>query len=209
MKSGRRDCKNRVLRDGESQGKDGRYRYTYYDNGKQKCLYSLKLEANDKIPAGKRDCIALRVQIEELKKRQLLFGKYSESRYTVIELVERYVALKTGVRKSTQAGHQTVINVLKKDEFGSRKINDIRISDAKLWLVELQKNDKKAGERFPEICKRRSTFLKVLWGIYILFKTEMRILKKRKAPKKEPMIGKYVGFLYLDKNGMPMVALYW
>ena len=120
MKSGRRDCKNRVLRDGESQGKDGRYRYTYYDNGKQKCLYSWKLEANDKIPAGKRDCIALRVQIEELKKRQLLFGKYSESRYTVIELVERYVALKTGVRKSTQAGHQTVINVLKKDEFGSR-----------------------------------------------------------------------------------------
>ena len=64
MKSGRRDCKNRVLRDGESQGKDGRYRYTYYDNGKQKCLYSWKLEANDKIPVGKRDCIALRVQIE-------------------------------------------------------------------------------------------------------------------------------------------------
>lgn len=23
------------------------------------------------------------------------------------------------------------------------------------------------------------------------------------------MIGKYVGFLYLDKNGMPMVALHW
>ncbi len=56
----------------------------------------------------------------------------------------------------------TVRLYLKKDEFGSRKINDIRISDAKLWLVELQKNDKKAGERFPEICKRRSTFLKVL-----------------------------------------------
>lgn len=35
------------------------------------------------------------------------------------------------------------------------------------------------------------------------------ILKKRKVPKKEPMIGKYVGFLYLDKNGMPMVALHW
>ena len=318
MKSGRRDCKNRVLRDGESQGKDGRYRYTYYDNGKQKCLYSWKLEANDKIPVGKRDCIALRVQIEELKKRQLLFGKYSESSYTVIELVERYVALKTGVRKSTQAGYKTVINVLKKDEFGSRKISDVRISDAKLWLIELQKNGrgyssihtirgvlrpafqmavdddillknpfefqlatvvindsirreaitKKQERDFLKFVKEDSHFSKYYEGIYILFKTGMRIsefcgltihdidmeertidinhqlqrhsdmeyvieqtktnsgkrvlpmtpevyecfkaiLKKRKAPKKEPMIGKYVGFLYLDKNGMPMVALHW
>ena len=42
--------------------------------------------------------------------------------------------------------------------------------------------------------------------VYECFQT---ILKNRKAPKKEPMIGKYVGFLYLDKNGMPMVALHW
>ena len=105
MKSGRKDHKNRVLREGESQDKEGRYRYTYYENGKQKCFYSWKLEANDKLPAGKKDCIALRVQIEEMKKRQLLYGKYSESSYTVLELVERYVALKTGVRKSTQAGY--------------------------------------------------------------------------------------------------------
>ena len=318
MKSGRKDHKNRVLREGESQDKEGRYRYTYYENGKQKCFYSWKLEDNDKLPAGKKDCIALRVQIEEMKKRQLLYGKYSESSYTVLELVERYVALKTGVRKSTQAGYKTVINVLKKDEFGGRKISDIRISDAKLWLIQMQNNGrgyssihtirgvlrpafqmavdddvllknpfefqlatviindsirreaitKKQERDFLKFVKEDPHFSRYYEGIYILFKTGMRIsefcgltihdidmeertidinhqlqrlsdmeyvieqtktnsgkrvlpmtpevyecfktiLKKRKAPKKEPMIGKYVGFLYLDKNGMPMVALHW
>lgn len=318
MKSGRKDHKNRILREGESQDKEGRYRYTYYENGKQKCFYSWKLEANDKLPVGKKECIALRVQIEEMKKRQLLYGKYSESSYTVLELVERYVALKTGVRKSTQAGYKTVINVLKKDEFGSRKIGDIRISDVKLWLIQMQNNGrgyssihtirgvlrpafqmavdddvllknpfefqlatviindsirreaitKKQERDFLKFVKEDPHFSRYYEGIYILFKTGMRIsefcgltihdidmeertidinhqlqrlsdmeyvieqtktnsgkrvlpmtpevyecfetiLKKRKVPEKEPMIGKYVGFLYLDKNGMPMVALHW
>lgn len=42
--------------------------------------------------------------------------------------------------------------------------------------------------------------------VYECIKT---ILKKRKTSKKEPMTGKYVGFLYLDKNDMPMVVLHW
>ena len=36
-----------------------------------------------------------------------------------------------------------------------------------------------------------------------------RILEQRKKPKVEPMIGGRTGFLYLDKNDMPMVALHW
>lgn len=318
MKSGRKDHKNRLLRTGESQDKEGRYRYSYYENGKQKSFYSWKLESTDKLPAGKKECVSLREQIEKLQKKQLLYGKYSESIYTVLDLVERYIGLKTGVRKSTQAGYKTVINVLKKEEFGSRKISDIRISDAKLWLIQMQKsgrgyssihtirgvlrpafqmavdddvllknpfefqlatiiiNDsirreaipKKQERMFLKFIKDDSHFSKYYEGIYILFKTGMRIsefcgltihdidmkertidinhqlqrlsdmeyiieptktnagkrvlpmtqdvyecfqtiLKNRKAPKKEPMIGKYVGFLYLDKNGMPMVALHW
>lgn len=318
MKSGRKDHKNRFLRAGESQDKEGRYRYSYYENGKQKSFYSWKLEPTDKLPAGKKECVSLREQIEKLQKKQLLYGKYSESSYTVLDLVERYVGLKTGVRKSTQAGYKTVINVLKKEDFGSRKISDIRISDAKLWLIQMQKsgrgyssihtirgvlrpafqmavdddvllknpfefqlatiiiNDsirreaipKKQERMFLKFVKDDPHFSKYYEGIYILFKTGMRIsefcgltirdidmkertidinhqlqrlsdmeyiieptktnagkrvlpmtqdvyecfqtiLMNRKAPKKEPMIGKYVGFLYLDKNGMPMVALHW
>ena len=36
-----------------------------------------------------------------------------------------------------------------------------------------------------------------------------RILANRKKPKIEPMIAGYSGFLFLDKNDMPMVALHW
>lgn len=36
-----------------------------------------------------------------------------------------------------------------------------------------------------------------------------RIIQNRRKPKVEPMVGGKVGFLYLDKNEMPMVALHW
>lgn len=36
-----------------------------------------------------------------------------------------------------------------------------------------------------------------------------RIVAARKAPKIEPMVGGKCGFLYLDKNEKPMVALHW
>lgn len=36
-----------------------------------------------------------------------------------------------------------------------------------------------------------------------------KIIKNRKKVKKEPVVDGYKGFLYLDQNGMPMVALHW
>ncbi|MBQ6095698.1 MAG: site-specific integrase, partial [Lachnospiraceae bacterium] len=36
-----------------------------------------------------------------------------------------------------------------------------------------------------------------------------KIIKNRKAPKKEPMIEGKVGFLYFDKNGSVMYSLHW
>lgn len=36
-----------------------------------------------------------------------------------------------------------------------------------------------------------------------------RIIQNRRKPKVEPMIGGKVGFLFLDKNDMPMVTLHW
>ena len=40
MSQKRRDNKKRVLRDRERQCKDGRYRYSYLENGKRKDVYS-------------------------------------------------------------------------------------------------------------------------------------------------------------------------
>lgn len=56
----RKDSKNRNLRNGESQRKDGRYVYKYTDiYGKPQFIYSWKLVPTDKTPAGKRDDIGL------------------------------------------------------------------------------------------------------------------------------------------------------
>ena len=73
----RRDNKGRILRNGESQSKDGRYRFTYYDKGKYCVLYSWKLEPTDRLPDGKKNCIALRTQIDDFRKKQLLGEQYS------------------------------------------------------------------------------------------------------------------------------------
>ncbi|HBI59826.1 MAG TPA: site-specific integrase, partial [Lachnospiraceae bacterium] len=61
----RRDKKGRILRNGESQRTDGRYAFVYTDCfGKQKFLYSWKLESTDPLPAGCRPCKSLSLQIE-------------------------------------------------------------------------------------------------------------------------------------------------
>ena len=63
----RRDNRNRVLRNGESQKKDGRYVYKYLDlQRKPHFLYSWKLEPTDRVPAGKKDDLSLREKIRQL-----------------------------------------------------------------------------------------------------------------------------------------------
>ena len=40
----------------------------------------------------------------------------------------------------TILGYKTVVNFLKNDPFGKRKISSIKTSDARGWLIDLQKN---------------------------------------------------------------------
>lgn len=142
----RRDNKNRVLRNGESQLKDGRYMYKYVDHfGKSKYVYSWKLVATDKTPAGKKDSLPLRDK-EKLILKDLednIFTKGGD--ITVLELVTKYVSQKTGVRYNTENNYKLVTNILKKEQFGNVHISDIKISDAKAWFIKLQKDGLKYG----------------------------------------------------------------
>ena len=53
MSEKRRDNRNRILREGEYQRKDGRYRFRYIDeDGKEKNVYSWRLDKNDPMPKG-------------------------------------------------------------------------------------------------------------------------------------------------------------
>lgn len=315
----RRDNKNRILRVGESQGKDGKYRFTFYENGKQKCFYSWKLERTDKVPYGKSDCEALRDMIADYNKKMELGLNYSAANITVYELADTYTRQRRNVRQSTKTGYKTVLNYLKTDPFSSRPINKVKTSDAKMWLISLQEeknksystvhtirgvlrpafriaveddlipknpfdfelasvlvNDsvrrdavsRKDERRFIEFVKNDNHFSRYYEAIYILFKTGMRIsefcgltvddidlkaktvrikrqlirasdmklvieppkteagdriipvsdevcdcfkaiIENRPKPTKEPVVDGIKGFLYLDKNEMPMVALHW
>ena len=140
----RRDSKNRVLRNGESQKTDGRYVYKYYDIlHKPHYLYSWKLEPTDKLPAGKKDDLSLHEKIRQLQKDMIDGIDVQGSEMTVLELVKRYIATKTGVKPSTEAGYKTIVNILEKEAFAHLPIKKIRHSDAKLFLIKLQKEDKR------------------------------------------------------------------
>lgn len=128
MSEKRKDHKGRLLRTGESQRKDLTYQYRYTDvTGKRRTVYASDLQ--------------------ELRKKEKAIQKdvedsinYCEGNVTVIELLERYIALKQGVRHATKVGYNFVLNIAKKEPFCYRTINTIRTSDAKLWLMKLQKD---------------------------------------------------------------------
>ena len=135
----RRDKKGRILRNGESQRTDGRYAFVYTDCfGKQKFLYSWKLESTDPLPAGRRPCQSLREK-EKAVLKDINDGitPYGDN-LTVLELVKKYIGQKTGVRHNTEANYNFVINIIKKEEFGAKRIDKVKLSDAKAWLIKLQ-----------------------------------------------------------------------
>ena len=140
MSEKRRDSKNRILRNGESQDKKtGRYIYKYYDIlHNPHFLYSRKLESTDKLPAGKKDGPSLREKIRQLQRDMQDGIDVQGGEMTVLELVKRYIATKTGVKPNTEAGYQTVVNILSKEAFAYLPIKKIHHSDAKLFLIKLQ-----------------------------------------------------------------------
>ena len=139
-KGQRRDSKHRILHTGESIRANGKYQFKYNVDGKPKFLYSWRLVPSDPQPVGKQPCLSLR----ELEK---LVGKDMESRLdplgkkiTVNELIARYLKTKTGVKPNTLGNYKFVQNIMKNEEFGSKKIVEVKTSDAKLFLIKLQQD---------------------------------------------------------------------
>ena len=286
--------------------------------GKRKSVYSWRLTESDPYPKGKRKDISLREKEKVIEKALCDAVSTNGGDMTVLELVQRYISQKRGVKHNTQANYNFVINVIKKEKFGAKRIDTIKLSDAKAWLIKLQDdgrgyssihsirgvvrpafqmavdddlirknpfefqlatvvvNDsvtreaitRKQQREFLRFIKEDKHFCKYYDGIYILFNTGLRvsefvgltvkdiefdkqrikinhqlqrtrnmeyeiltpktekgeryvpmkedvadcfrrIIQNRKHPKIEPMIDGYSGFLFLDKNDMPMVALHW
>ena len=145
MSEKRRDNRGRILHNGEVQLSDGRYRFKYVDEvGKERFVYSWRLDHNDPMPKGKRKCLSIREMERQIQADLFDHIVSGGGNLTVLELVEKYISTKTGVRPTTVAGYGTVVNFLKKDPFGAKRIDTVKLSDAKCWLIKLQQKDKKS-----------------------------------------------------------------
>ena len=139
MAERRKDSKNRVLRNGESQRKDGTYMYRYTDvRGKRVCVYARTLED-------------LRVKEQTIQKELNDGIDYAAGEIIVLDLLKRYIATKTGVRYNTKVGYQFVLNLVSKENFRCLKIRDIKPSDAKQWFIKLYQD----GRRYSTITSVR------------------------------------------------------
>lgn len=128
MSQKRKDDKGRILRTGESQRKDLIYQYRYKDcYGKRQTVYSSDLQQ-------------LRQKEKEIQKQLDEGIDYAAGKTTVIQLLERYISLKKGVRYNTKVGYNFVLNLVRNEEFGQREIKDIRVSDAQRWMMKLQED---------------------------------------------------------------------
>ena len=104
-------------------------------------MYSWRLDKNDPTPRGKKRELSLREKEKQIQADLFDHIVTRGGNYTVVELVEKYISLKTGVGHNTKAGYKTVINILNKEAFGKWRIDKIRLSDAKAWLIKLQQVD--------------------------------------------------------------------
>lgn len=125
----RKDNKGRVLKEGESQRKDGRYQYRYTDPlGKRKIIYS-------------KDLHSLR-ESEEKIKIEISTGTYvTPTNQTMCELIAKYISFrKPSLKTNTIDRVLCFLNVIKKYPIGNMPIGYIKQSDAKTFFKEMYEN---------------------------------------------------------------------
>ena len=137
MSEKRRDKKRRILREGESQRKDGRYAYKYTDSlGRQKFVYAWKLVPTDRTPTGKRDDLSLREKEEKIR------SDYShvDAQMTVCALFEKYIAYNRFQCYGTQEVRKSILKLLREDPLGKECIGSVKVSRAKDWALRMSRH---------------------------------------------------------------------
>ena len=139
MSEKRRDSKNRILRSGESQRKDGRYAYKYTDSfGKPQFVYAWKLVPTDKTPKGKREDKSLREKVKEIQKDLDDGIDPVGKKMTVCQLYEKHIRNRAKVRHSTKQGRKQLMRILEGDAIGACSIENVKMSDAKEWALRMK-----------------------------------------------------------------------
>ncbi len=139
MSEKRRDSKNRILQNGESQRKDGKYEFKYVDaNGTRRSAYSWKLVATDKVPEGKRCELSLR-EMEKQIRRDLEDGisTHTANSVTLNQLFDTYMAGKSELKQSTATNYKYMYKKYVSDTLGMKRIGSIKYSDIKRFYNSL------------------------------------------------------------------------
>lgn len=150
----RRDKKNRILHNGESQRKDGRYVYKYTDSfGKSQFIYAWKLVPTDKTPNGKRDDKSLREKEQEILKDINDGIDTIGKKISVCQLYEKKNNQRPNVKDNTKKGRKRLMKYLEEDKIGACSIENVKVSDAKELIIRMKekgiayqtiKNDKRS-----------------------------------------------------------------
>lgn len=138
MSEKRRDSKNRILQNGESQRKDGKYEFKYVDvNGTRRSAYSWKLVATDKVPEGKRCELSLR-EMEKQIRRDLEDGisTHTANSITLNELFDTYMSTKE-LKQSTRTNYMYMYKNYVSNVIGKKRIGGIKYSDIKKFYNSL------------------------------------------------------------------------
>lgn len=136
----RKDNKGRILKQGESQRKDGRYQYRYKNNdGKYEVVYSLRLTPNDKPQNGDRD-LSLREK-EKIIQKKLAEGLATSSSITVYEMMRKYLSLKPNLSISTSYNYNKICEsiIRKYPDLAEKKIINVKKSDILAFYNYLSK----------------------------------------------------------------------
>lgn len=135
----RTDNKGRILKDNETQRKDGTYRFTYTDaDGKRHDVYSRRLVPTDRLPPGCKDDLSLREKERKIL-RDLEDGIKAtvENRATLNDLFNLYISNKPELKQSTRSNYLYMYKKYVQDDIGKKKISSIKYSDVKAYYNRL------------------------------------------------------------------------
>ena len=138
----RRDSRKRLLKEGESQQKNGRYRFRYVDrNGIRRDIYSWKLVPTDRIPNGKKADISLREKEKVIRKDLSDNIDTYSAKSTVNDLISQYLDGKVKLANSTIENYTHIWRKnIKNSTLGKLKLNKVKKSDISKFYAHLYKD---------------------------------------------------------------------
>ena len=120
----RKDNKGRVLKEGESQRKDGTYQYRVMDDsGKRRYIYA-------------KDLNSLRKREADIQKRLILHQSIAPKELTMADVVNQYFEMhKSSLRPDTRTKQEYLLRRFRNDPFWKLPAECISVRDAKLWTA--------------------------------------------------------------------------